>query len=75
MLIALMLSHSGQQHGTCLGTPVFWTGSFLKTSCKDRQKFLGRFFNFDFWGVINEYLSNKPSSRTQQKCKLPFLTH
>ena len=40
----------------------------------DRQKFLGRIFNFDFFGVITKYFPNKPLSRTWLKCKLPFLT-
>ena len=64
----------GTQPGPVL--PVFRTGSLLiKTLCLDRQKFLRRFFNVDFLGVITKYFPKKPSSKTQLKCILPFLTH
>ena len=39
-----------------------------------RQKFLGSIFHFEFFEVITIYLSNKLSSGTWLKCKLPFLT-
>ena len=38
--------------------PVFWTGTFPKTSFLDRQNFLWRIFNFDFWRVITKFLTN-----------------
>ena len=40
----------------------------------DRQKFQGRIFTFDFFGVIIKYSPTKPSSMTWVKCKFPFLT-